>query len=61
MTINFPVEIWLEIISLLPDHDLRKLIGVNRTLFEMVLDDIYRDIRLISDDVKTIQTFEELK
>jgi hypothetical protein len=59
--VDLPPEIWFHIISFLPRSCVRKLIGVNRTLFEIALDEIYREVRLISDDGDTVNTFKQLR
>ncbi|KAH9475292.1 hypothetical protein JR316_0012403 [Psilocybe cubensis] len=59
-TSDLPTELWLEILSYLPRSTLRKMIGVNRTLFELALNDLYEEVRLISDDKETVKTFKQL-
>ncbi|KJA23705.1 hypothetical protein HYPSUDRAFT_39538 [Hypholoma sublateritium FD-334 SS-4] len=58
---DLPVELWLEILTYLPRSALQKLIGVNRTLFELALNDMYEEVRLISDDKDMEKTFNQLK
>ncbi|KAJ3513934.1 hypothetical protein NLJ89_g2668 [Agrocybe chaxingu] len=60
-TPDLPVELWLEILGLLPRSTLHKMIGINRTLFELALDDIYREIRFINDDKEMVKSFKQLK
>jgi len=60
-TPDLPVELWLEILGYLPRSALHKMIGVNRLLFELALDDLYEEIRLISDDKSMLKTFKQLK
>ena len=60
-TSDLPVELWLEILTYLPRSTLHKLIGVNRTLFELALNDLYEEVRLISDDKDMDKTFKQLK
>lgn len=60
-TPDLPVELWLEILTYLPRSALHKLIGVNRTLFELALNDLYEEVRLISDDKDMAKTFNQLK
>ncbi|PPQ65057.1 hypothetical protein CVT26_015753 [Gymnopilus dilepis] len=50
---DLPVELWREITSYLPRSTLYRLMGINRTLFNLAMDDFYREIRFISDDVRT--------
>ncbi|KAF9467636.1 hypothetical protein BDZ94DRAFT_1248606 [Collybia nuda] len=47
---DLPLEVWLQIISLNPLRETRKLLGVSRVLFEYVMDDIYREVMLIPSD-----------
>ncbi|KAG5638220.1 hypothetical protein H0H81_001221 [Sphagnurus paluster] len=61
MTPDLPVELWQEILSLLPPHHVRKLIGVSRILFRMAMEDIYRELRFKSDDELMMKTFQKLK
>lgn len=58
---DLPVELWLKILTYLPRSALPKMIGVNRTLFELALNDMYEEIRLISDDKDMAKTFEQLR
>ena len=60
-TPDLPVELWLEILTYLPRSTLHKLIGVNRTLFELALNDLYEEVRIISDDKDMDKTFKQLK
>ena len=60
-TSDLPVELWLEILTYLPRSTPHKLIGVNRTLFELALNDLYEEDRLISDDKDMDKTFKQLK
>ncbi|CAA7263762.1 unnamed protein product [Cyclocybe aegerita] len=60
-TPDLPVELWLEVLGLLPRSMLHKMIGVNRTLFELALDDIYQEIRFINDDKEMVKSFKQLK
>lgn len=48
---DFPAEIWLLIVSFLPsERHIRKLLGLNRFLFETVMNDIYRDMKFYPRD-----------
>ncbi|KJA16056.1 hypothetical protein HYPSUDRAFT_91565 [Hypholoma sublateritium FD-334 SS-4] len=57
---DFPPELWSEIIDYLPRGDLRKMIGVNRFLFELALNDLYEEVRFTSDDKHMSRVFEQL-
>jgi hypothetical protein len=61
MVPDLPVELWLYILSMVPGHHLRKLIGINRTLFTMAIDEIYQEIRFINDDKRMLDVFQQLK
>jgi hypothetical protein len=52
-TPDLPVELWIEILSYLLRTALHKLLGVNRFLFELALDDIYEELRFMEDNTKT--------
>lgn len=60
-TVDLPVGLWLEILSLLPYRYLRKLMSVSRTLFQIAMDEIYGEVKIISDDKRTVRTLEQLK
>ncbi|KIM44131.1 hypothetical protein M413DRAFT_25597 [Hebeloma cylindrosporum] len=60
-TLDLPVELWLEILSYLPKSALHKLIGINRLLFELALDDIYEEVRFITDDKQTEKIFLQME
>jgi len=45
--VEAPPEIWLYIAQFLPPSDLRKMISVNRTFFELVMDWRYRQAAFI--------------
>ena len=51
----------MEILSYLPRTALHKMIGVNRLLFELALNDLYEEVRFISDDKEMLKTFKQLK
>ena len=58
---DLPPELWSEIVSYLPKGDLRKMLGVNRFLFELALNDIYEEVRFTSDDKNMERIFEQLR
>ncbi|KAF8659278.1 hypothetical protein AX16_001853 [Volvariella volvacea WC 439] len=60
-TPDLPVELWLYILSMLPRSALHKMMGINRTLFELAMNDKYSEIRLISDDAEAWRILEQLK
>ncbi|KAF4622333.1 hypothetical protein D9613_009249 [Agrocybe pediades] len=60
-TLDLPTEIWLEILSYLPKGASRKLLGVNRVFFELALQNIYEELRLISGDRETMKSLSQLR
>ena len=56
-TLDLPVELWMEILPYLPRTTLHNLIGVNRFLVELALDDIYEEVRFIEDDKQMEKIF----
>ncbi|KAG5635868.1 hypothetical protein H0H81_009826 [Sphagnurus paluster] len=61
MTPDLPVELWLEILSMLPAHSVRKMMGISRILFEMAMDDIYQELHFESDGDQMLRTFQQLQ
>jgi hypothetical protein len=61
MPVDLPLELWFHILSFLPRGYVRKMIGINRMLFEIAMDDIYKEVRFISDGRHMITTFKQLK
>ncbi|KAF9467596.1 hypothetical protein BDZ94DRAFT_968545 [Collybia nuda] len=61
MALDLPVELWLHILELLPKHYLRKMMGINRTLFELATNDMYQEIRFIDDGKEMVRIFDQLK
>ena len=58
---TLPPEIWFEILRYIPRSAQRNLVGVNRVLFEHVLDYLYEEIRFIDDDRWTSSLFERIQ
>lgn len=56
-----PIELWLEIFSYLPRKSRRKAIGINRFFFELVLDELYEELRIVADDTETLHRFSQLQ
>ncbi|KAG5650517.1 hypothetical protein H0H81_011948 [Sphagnurus paluster] len=44
---KLPVEIWLYILSFLPKHYIRTCMGVHRIFYEIAMDEIHKDLRLV--------------
>jgi len=40
---------------------LHNLLGVNRLLFELAMNDLYEEVRLISEDKETKKVLEQLQ
>ena len=55
---DLPPELWLEIISYLPDIYLRKMMGVSRTLYALALRKIFGELNLRYDDPGTVQQLD---
>ncbi|KDR72860.1 hypothetical protein GALMADRAFT_228550 [Galerina marginata CBS 339.88] len=60
-TPDLPAELWLEIIAHLSRGALHKMMGVNRTLFELAMDDIYEEVRFISIDEEMLRVFQQIQ
>ncbi|KAF9523302.1 hypothetical protein CPB83DRAFT_693934 [Crepidotus variabilis] len=60
-TPDLPVEIWLEILAYLPRSALHKMLSINRLLFELALNDIYEEIRLVDDDEEMVKVLKQLR
>jgi len=58
---DLPVELWLHILSNVPRSPLHNLLGVNRLLFELAMNDLYEEVRLISEDKETKKVLEQLQ
>jgi F-box-like len=58
---DLPTELWLYILSYLPSSSFMKLMGVNRTFFNLALDAKYDEVRLVSSDLRTLHVFEQLR
>lgn len=51
---KIPFELWLKILSYLPQSYKRKMIGVNRSLFEYAMDEVFRKLSLAADDERAL-------
>ncbi|KAH6904874.1 hypothetical protein BKA70DRAFT_1294039 [Coprinopsis sp. MPI-PUGE-AT-0042] len=60
-TSDLPTELWLLILSYLPSSTFLKLIGVNRTFFELALNYKYEEVRFLSNDAQTLHIFKQLR
>jgi hypothetical protein len=61
MTPDLPVELWLHLLDLLPKSYLRKMMGINRTLFELAMNEVYQEIRFIEDGRDMTRIFHQLR
>lgn len=61
MVSDLPVEVWLQILSFVPTAHYPKLVGINRTLFTLVMDVIYQEVRFMDDSEQMLKTFHQLK
>ncbi len=61
MAQDLHIELWLNIPSYLPRGAIHKLLGINRALFELAMDDIYHEVQLIADDKKMWKTLDQLR
>jgi hypothetical protein len=57
---NLPYEVWLQIVEHLPGGSPEELLGVNHILFEIAMDDRYREVEIIHSDKKTLWTLFRL-
>lgn len=61
MAPDLPLELWLHVLGLLPKHYLRKMMGINRTLFELAMNEMYQEIRFIEDGQDMARILDQLK
>ena len=61
MAPDLPLEIWLDILALLPPGYLRKIMGLSRILFELAMSEIYHNAYVGSTDERAIWRFSMLK
>ena len=48
--VELPVEIWLHIVGSIPADDRPKLVGVNRILFELSMDELYGQLNFVNSN-----------
>ncbi|KDR72839.1 hypothetical protein GALMADRAFT_228528 [Galerina marginata CBS 339.88] len=60
-TPGFPAELWLQILSYLPQGTVRRMVSVSRTLYELYLDDFYKTIDFSSDSERMLEKFQRLR
>ncbi|EDQ99692.1 uncharacterized protein LACBIDRAFT_295922 [Laccaria bicolor S238N-H82] len=62
MVTELPVEIWLHIVGFIPADDRRKLVGVNRVFFELIMDELYGQLNFVnSNPWELIETLMSLQ
>jgi len=60
--VELPVEIWLHIVGFIPADDRRKLVGVNRVFFELIMDELYGQLNFVnSNPWELIETLMSLQ
>lgn len=57
---DLPPELWMDILSYLPRGFVRKMIGINRFLFELGMRELYEEVRLLDYDNFGLKTFEQI-
>ena len=57
---DLPLEIWLEILSYLPRGFVWRMIGINRLLFELGMNEIYKEVYLMKHEGVGLQTLEQI-
>lgn len=45
MASDLPFDLWFEILSYLPSNDRRRLYSINHAIFEIAMDERYRELR----------------
>ncbi|KAG6827471.1 hypothetical protein H0H92_011656 [Tricholoma furcatifolium] len=58
---DLPVELWRHILSFLPSEYIRKVMGISRNLFEMAMDDIYRELLCFPSADKMLDTLPYIR
>jgi hypothetical protein len=43
---DLPYDVWRHVVSFLPNDYVRGLLGVNHTLFEIVMDELYSTVEI---------------
>ena len=59
-TPDLPLELWLQILTYLPRNALHSMIGVNRKLLGLALDERYEEVRFIADNAEMAKIFQQL-
>lgn len=57
---DFPPELLIEIVSYLPRRELWRMIGINRMLFELGMNELYEEVRLMDCGRAGYKTFEQI-
>lgn len=57
---DLPLEIWMEILSYLPRGFVWKMIGINRLLFELGMNEIYQEVYLMKHEGVGLEILEQI-
>ena len=57
---DLPLELWMEILSYLPRGFVWKMVGINRLLFELGMNEIYEEVYLMTHEVVGLRTLEQI-
>jgi len=57
---DLPLEIWIEILSYLPRGFVRRMIGINRLLFELGMNEIYKEVYLMEHKSVGLETLGQI-
>jgi len=57
---DLPLEIWMEILSYLPRGFVRRMIGINRLLFELGMNEIYKEVYLMEHEGVGLETLGQI-
>jgi hypothetical protein len=50
---DLPHDVWRHVVSFVPDDYVRGLLGVNHTLFEIVMDELYSTVEIRRPSYRT--------
>jgi hypothetical protein len=58
---DLPTELWMEILSHLPRGFAWKMVGINKLLFELGMNELYEEVRLLDYDGAGLKTFQQIR
>ena len=61
MKVHIPNEIWIHILSFLPKSFRRELISVNSALFDIAMNERYREVDITKIEKKTLWIISRLR